>query len=86
MGFTAHARMLRGLAAARIARDETQMYGVDVSARGWGQTEKLEELTRIDQRISNTIAVLKRRQKAVERLWRMELNRWRREQDAGGAA
>jgi hypothetical protein len=42
---------------------------------GWGQTEKLEELRRIDRRITVTISALQRRQRAANRAAQMELTR-----------
>lgn len=46
---------------------------------GFGQTERLRELTRINRRISNTIAALQRRNRAVLRLSRMGAKRYIKE-------
>lgn len=53
---------------------------------GFGQTERLEQLDRLHRRIENTIAALRRRRLAIPRAWRIEMDRYRRERDQGGAA
>jgi len=52
---------------------------------GFGWTEKDCELERIDRRITNTIAALKKRQQAVIRARRMEMRRSMRERDEAQA-
>jgi hypothetical protein len=52
---------------------------------GFGWTERVRQLERLHRRIDNTVAALKRRKSAIPRAWRIEMSRYRREQDEGGA-